>query len=140
MFYNLTKKNCIKKGGIEVKKTVVFIYLLIFIISTIIIVKQIRKSKKQESFITMIFATGSSLIFAASSDWIDKILVAIGVITKYDNAAELGGSFNWSYFILGCVLLLVGILMFSFNKRKLYVININGYTSKRLGKRKEFGI
>ena len=78
----------------------------------------------------MVFSTGISLVFTSSSDWIDKMLVGVGVVTKYENAIELGGDFNWAYFILGCILIFIGIIMFCFNKRKLYVLNINAYTSK----------
>lgn len=106
--------------------------IIILLVTLFIIIKQTKENKKQESFVTIIFSTGVSLIFTSSSDWLDKVLVGIGVITKYDNAIELGGTFNWAYFILGCILIFIGILMFCFNKRKLYVLNINAYTSKRL--------
>lgn len=106
--------------------------IIIALVSGIIIINQIKNYKKQESFVTMVFSTGISLVFTSSSDCIDKMLVGVGVVTKYENAIELGGDFNWAYFILGCILIFIGIIMFCFNKRKLYVLNINAYTSKRL--------
>ena len=57
--------------------------IIIALVSGIIIINQIKNYKKQESFLTMVFSTGISLVFTSSSDWIDKMLVGVGVVTKY---------------------------------------------------------
>lgn len=114
-------------------KTIIIIILSIIVaISLVVVVKQRKNNKKQESYATMVFGVGVSIVLTASSDWLDKVLIGIGVITKYKNPNELGGTFNWAFFILGSVLIIISILIFLYSKKKFYTLNINAYTSRRL--------
>lgn len=116
----------------DIKTLIIIILTVIIIIAGVIIYKQIKSNKNKESFITMICTSGLSLMLVSSSNWLDKLLIGVGVITKYDEAIKLGGTFNWAYFIVGCILVTTSIFMYLFSKNKLYVLNINGYSSKKL--------
>lgn len=116
----------------DIKIVIIILLSVIIITALIVIFMQIKNNKKQESYATMIFGVGLSVTLTASSNWLDKLLIGVGVITKYDNAIKLGGDFNWAYFILGCVLMIISIFIYLYSKKKFYVININAYTSRRL--------
>ncbi len=116
----------------DIKTIIIIILSIIVAISLVVIIKQRKNNKKQESYATMVFGVGVSIVLTASSDWLDKVLIGIGVITKYKNPNELGGTFNWAFFVLGSALIIISILIFLYSKKKFYVLNINGYTSRRL--------
>lgn len=116
----------------DIKTIIIILLSIITAISLVVIFNQIKNNRKQESYATMVFGTGISVALAASSDWIDKFLVGIGVIAKYENPVELGGSFNWAFFILGCILISISIFIYLYSKKKFYVLNINAYTSRRI--------
>jgi len=116
----------------ETKTIVIIILIIVILISLTVIVNQRKNNKKQESYATMVFGAGMSVALAASSDWLDKVLVGIGVITKYDNPNALGGTFNWAFFALGCILMIISITIYLYSKKKFYVLNINAYTSRKL--------
>lgn len=116
----------------DIKNIIIFLLLIIIVIGGFFLYKQIKSNKKQESFTTTVLTLGFSLITMSSSDWMDKGLVAIGVITKYDDAMKLGGDFNWAYFIVGFILIIVGLFMWLYSKKRLYILNINAYSSKKL--------
>lgn len=111
---------------------VVILLILIIFIGGIIAIQKIKNSKKEEGFSTLLFTAGMSLIMSASSSTLDKVLVAIGVISKYENASTLGGDFNFWYFGIGVFLIIVSIWINLYSKKKLYILNINGYMPKRI--------
>ena len=116
----------------DIKDIIIIALVLTVCIGGYFSYKQFRKNKREDSLATILFANGIMLIISSSSSFIDKILVGIGVISKYDNAASLAGEFNIFYFILGCVLILLSIVLSLYSRKKLYLLNINGYTSMRV--------
>ena len=114
-------------------KTVISISLsAVLVLGIIVTVRQIIKNKKQESYASMVFTTGVAIVLESTSNIFDKFLIAIGLFAKYDNPVVLAGDFNWAFFILGCALIIISILIFLYSKKKFYVLNINAYTSRRL--------
>lgn len=109
----------------------IFLILIVFV-GGIVAFFKIRNSKKEEGFSTILFTAGMSLIMSASSGTLDKILVGIGIITKYENTSTLGGSFNFCYFGVGVALIIVSICINLYSKKKLYILNINGYMPRRI--------
>lgn len=116
----------------DIKIILITILSIIVAISLVVIFNQRKNNKKQESYATMVFGAGLSVSLTASSDWLDKVLVGIGVMAKYESPNELGGTFNWAFFILGCALIIISIAIYLYSKKKFYVLNINAYTSRRL--------
>jgi hypothetical protein len=116
----------------SVNPIIIAVLILILLLGVILAFLSFRKSKKEEGYSVLLFTSGMSLTMSSSSSTLDKILVGIGIITKYENASALGGDFNFWYFALGVVLIAISILMFVNAKRKLYILNINAYMPKRI--------
>ena len=114
----------------DVKVIIIVVLLLIVCIGGYLSIKQFIKNNRENSFATVLFSNGMLLIVSSSSSF-DKVLVGVGVIAQYDNAVSLAGEFNMFYFILGCALILLSVAMHLYS-RKLYVLNINGYSNMRL--------
>lgn len=116
------------------------IFILIFsvcacisiIIGVVLAVNKFYKNKKEEGFAMLLFSTGMSLILSASPGNLNDFLVLIAVVTKYRDAQALAGTFNYFYFILGVVLLVISVWLHIYVKKKIYVLNINGYMPKKL--------
>lgn len=110
----------------------IIIAILIAIIGFIVSFSKFKNSKKEEGFSTMLFTSGMSLITSSSSGLFDKILVGIGIVTKYENTSSLEGDFNLWYFGLGVILILLWVWINLNFKRRQYILNINGYMPKRI--------
>lgn len=111
---------------------IMLLILILLILGIIVAVIKFKSSKKDEGYSALLFSYGMMLIMSASSSTTDKILVAIGVITKYENAQSLEGSFNFWYFGLGIALISISVLIYLNSKKKLYILNINAYIPMRI--------
>lgn len=106
--------------------------IIIIAVGIIFAIRKFRKSKKEEGFASLLFTTGITLILTSAPATLDKFLVFIGIITKYENAQILAGTFNYYYFFTGIFLVGVSIWLNIYSKKKIYVLNINGYMVKKL--------
>jgi len=111
---------------------VLSIIIIIVLIGGIVAFLKIRSRKTEEGFTAILFTAGMSLIMSASSGVLDKVLVGIGIIANYQNNSMLEGDFNFWYFGLGVFLIIVSIWMYLYSKKKLYILNINGYMPKKI--------
>lgn len=116
----------------DMKVIIIIALLLIICIGGYVSYKQFKKNKKENSFATVLFSNGMLLIVSSSSSFFDKVLVGVGVIVQYDNAVSLAGEFNKFYFGLGCALILLSVALHLYSRKKLYVLNINGYSNMRV--------
>ena len=116
----------------DVKVIIIIVLLLIVCLGGYLAIKQFIKNNRENSFATLLFSNGMLLIVSSSSSFFDKVLVGIGVIAQYDNAVSLAGEFNIFYFVLGCALILLAIAMHLYSRKKLYVLNINGYSNMKV--------
>lgn len=114
------------------KVIIIIILSLIIIVGIIVTVYKFIKNKKEDSFSSLLFTSGLGLVTAASSNNIDKALVALGVAKNYENASKLGGDFNIYYFCLGTFLIVISIVMFWGARNKLCILNINAYSHKKI--------
>lgn len=108
------------------------IIILIILIGGIVAIAKFKGSKKEEGFSAILFTSGMSLVTSAQSGLLDKSVVIIGVLTDYKDAKSLDGDFNYWYFGLGIFLIFVSIWMNLNLKKKLYILNINGYIPRKI--------
>lgn len=111
---------------------IVIVATVIVVIGIIFAVIKFKSNKKEEGFAGILFSNGITLILASAPETIDKLLVLVGILTKYENAETFAGDFNYYYFIVGILLVGLSIYLNIYSKKKIYVLNINGYMSKRL--------
>lgn len=116
----------------DVKTIIIGVLLLIICIGGYFSYRQFRKNNRENSFATVLFSNGMLLIVSSSSSFFDKVLVGVGVMAQYDNAVSLAGEFNKFYFGLGCVLILLAVALRLYSRKRLYVLNINGYSTMRV--------
>jgi hypothetical protein len=116
----------------DMKVIIIIALLLIICIGGYVSYKQFKKNKKENSFATVLFSNGMLLIVSSSISFFDKVLVGVAVIAQYDNAVSLAGEFNKFYFGLGCALILFSVALHLYSRKKLYVLNINGYSNMRV--------
>lgn len=114
------------------KKQIVALVILLICIGTYISIKKFLENKRENSFSTLLFTSGMSLVLSSTSDFWDKALIAIGIIAQYDNASLLVSEFNLFYFFLGSFLIFLAIILHFYSKKKLYVLNMNGYLKMRV--------
>lgn len=108
---------------------VMFVVGVIFLITGFI---NLRKRKKEEGFADILSAIGVMLISNSSPANIDKIILLIASLKGCDNVDEFSISFNYYYFFIGLVLVLISEFLKQYSKKRIYVLNINGYVYKRL--------
>ena len=111
---------------------IVIVATVIVVIGILFAVIKFKSNKKEEGFAGILFSNGITLILASAPETIDKLLVLVGILTKYENAETFAGDFNYYYFIVGILLVGLSIYLNIYSKKKIYVLNINGYMSKRL--------
>lgn len=116
----------------DTKVIVIIVLAAIVLVGGFFAYRQFKNNKRDSSFATILFSSGMLLITSASSSALDKILVALGIIVKYENPTSLEGDFNIFYFVFGCILVVLAIGLWLYGKKKLYVLNINGYSRMRL--------
>ena len=114
------------------EKISIIVGIIIVVAGVIFAIRKFRKSKKEEGFASLLFTTGITLILTSTPATVDKFLVFIGIITKYENAQILAGTFNYYYFFTGILLVGMSIWLNIYSKKKIYVLNINGYMVKKL--------
>ena len=106
--------------------------IILAFVGIIFAIIKFRKSKKEEGFASLLFSTGIMLILSAEPTTIDKILLFIAITTKSENIQILAGTFNNYYFFTGIFLVVMSIWLNIYSKKKIYVLNINGYMVKKL--------
>lgn len=111
---------------------VLLIIIILTISALIIIYLKLKKQKKDEAIGYTVLFMGANLITASSPGLIDAITVIIGMLIEYEQTPQLGGSINWAYFILGTILLLLGIYLVVHVKKKTYILNINAYVKRNI--------
>lgn len=116
----------------DIKIIIIVILLIVILLGGIYAFNKFKKNKKEESFSALLFTSGLTLVVSSSSSFFDKILVGMGVLLKYSKPIELEGDFNIYYFCLGTTLIIISIIMNIYIKKKLYVLNINGYSNKKI--------
>ena len=109
-----------------------YILIAIIIIGIIFILIQYLKGKKEQSFTTMILTIGITLVNRASGDWQDTLVKIIAIIYKRDDVNLITEGFNLYYFILGSFLITLAIVFKFHSKRKVCVLNINGYMRRKI--------
>ena len=118
--------------GLKGEKKMNYILIAIILIGIIYNIIQFVKGKKEQSFIGMMFATGLTILNQASGDWQDTMVKIIAIICKRTDINQFTGEFNIYYFFFGAILMIIAII-FKFNsKRKVCVLNINGYMKQRI--------
>lgn len=88
--------------------------------------------KKNQSFVGTMFTTGASLISLASGNWQDTLIKVLAIIKNRNDINELVDDFNLYYFFLGVFLITVAIILSFYSKKKVCVLNINGYMRQRI--------
>lgn len=109
-----------------------YILVAIIICGALYIGFKFINGKKEQSFLGTVFTAGLSLISLASGNWQDTILKIVAIINNRNDINELVEDFNLFYFFFGAFLIIVAIILYFYSKRKIYVLNINGYMRQRI--------
>lgn len=109
-----------------------FILIAIVICGTIYVGFKFINGKKNESFVGTVFTAGASFISIASGDWQDTLVKIVAIINNRNDINELVEDFNLYYFFFGVFLTIVAIILNCYSKRKVCVLNINGYMRQRI--------
>ena len=109
-------------------------YLLIAIIicGVLYIGFKFINGQKNESFVGTIFTAGGSFISLASGNWQDTLVKIVAIINNRNDINELVENFNLYYFFFGAFLIIVAIILRLYSKRKVCVLNINGYMRQKI--------
>ena len=106
--------------------------VLVIIFFIIVAIKKFTENKKGEGVGYILLDFGMGLITGAVPGKFDSILVLVGIIEHMENPSEVGGSFNWPYFISGLFFICFGVYLIVHVKKRTYILNINAYTSRNI--------
>ena len=109
-----------------------YILIAIIICGTIYIGFKFIKGKKEQSFIATILTAGIGFLSQASGNWQDTLVKIVAIINNRNDINELVEDFNLYYFFLGIFLIIVTVILNFYSKRKVCVLNINGYMRQRI--------
>lgn len=104
---------------------VITVVILCVIIGSIVIAKN-KTNKKAETMNMAIFTLGATLMTSASESLSDKVLVLIAIVIDKKDVPLVKGGTDYIQLFLGLLLIIIGIIMRQMEKRKLYLLNING--------------
>ncbi|HBG8471718.1 TPA: SAVED domain-containing protein [Clostridioides difficile] len=106
--------------------------IIVIIIGIIFTVLKFKKSKKEEGVASLLFTTGITLITSSTPATIDKCLDLLCNMTKLNNTVSSTDGFNYPYFVVGVILVGISIFQYIHIKKKIYILNINGYMHKKI--------
>ena len=109
-----------------------FILIAVIICGTIYVGFKFINGKKNKSFVGTVFTAGASFISLASGNWQDTLVKVLAIIKNRNDINELVEDFNLYYFFLGVFLIIIAIILGFYSKRKVCVLNINGYMRQRI--------
>lgn len=108
-----------------------FVAIIITVIGILLFIFKYIKGKTEQSFISIIFTAGLTMVSLSSENWQDT-LVKIVAIINHRNDIDKIISFNKYYFFFGIFFMLIAIGLYFYSKRKVCVLNINGYVRKKI--------
>lgn len=109
-----------------------YILVSIMIFGVLYIGLKFIRGKKEQSFIGTILMAGIGFISQATGNWQDTLVKIVAIINNRNDINELIEDFNLYYFFLGSLLIIVAIVLNFYSKRKVCVLNINGYMRQRI--------
>lgn len=113
--------------------TIVTLLVLVFVV-----VWNLLNNKKENGFASVLLTTGIGLIVGSFGTFIDKIIQIISIVKSSNSAqdtmkisAQMSAP-NILELIVGCVLTGFGVFFLVYIKKKIYILNINGYYDRRI--------
>lgn len=105
---------------------------IIIIIFVLLMLWKIFKKKDENISNIAFFTLGSTLILNAGGDKLDWMLKCIAITKNREYAFEMTQDFKWQYFILGIILIIISIWLTCYKRKKVKILNINGYFKRNL--------
>lgn len=90
------------------------------------------KGKKEQGFIGTILTIGVGIFNQASGNWQDTLIKIIAIICKRKDINGLTEEFNLYYFFFGAFLIITAIILNLYSRKKVCVLNINGYLNQKI--------
>lgn len=118
--------------GLKGEKEMNYIFVGIILLGIIYILVKFIKGKKEQGFIAMIFTTGIAILNQASGNWQDTLVKIIAIIWQRTDINELTEEFNLYYFFFGAFLIITAIILNLCSRKKVCVLNINGYLNQKI--------
>ena len=118
--------------GLKGEKQMNYIFVGIILLGIIYILVKFIKGKKEQGFIAMIFTTGVAILNQASGNWQDTLVKIIAIIWQRTDINELTEEFNLYYFFFGAFLIITAIILNLCSRKKVCVLNINGYLNQKI--------
>lgn len=109
-----------------------YIFIGIILLGIIYILVKFIKGKKEQSFIAVVFTAGIAILNQASGNWQDTLVKIIAIICKRTDINGLTEEFNLYYFFFGAILIMVAIILNFYSRKKVCVLNINGYLNQKI--------
>lgn len=109
-----------------------YILVAIIICGVLYIGLKFIRGKKEQSSIGTILMAGIGFISQATGNWQDTLVKIVAIINNRNDINELVEDFNLYYFFLGIFLIIVAVVLNFYSKRKVCVLNINGYMRQRI--------
>lgn len=109
-----------------------YIFIGIILLGMTYILVKFIKGKKEKSFMAMIFTAGVAILNQASGNWQDTLVKIIAIIWKRTDINGLTEEFNLYYFFFGAFLIIISIILNVCLRKKVCVLNINGYLNQKI--------
>ncbi|WCK57138.1 SAVED domain-containing protein (plasmid) [Aneurinibacillus sp. Ricciae_BoGa-3] len=108
------------------------------IIALVLFFKGFLNNKQEQGFARALIASGLGLVAGSFGSTLNEVIQAIAIIknskTAQDsiNITNEMSQTNYPELVTGIILVLGGVYFLQYVKKKLYILNINGYEDKRI--------
>lgn len=122
----------------------VFISIIVLLIGIILSVKSLLKRKSEEGTLQLLVTASITLITSSFPDFWSNMVAIIALLKNQPNIAEDSLDFNYFTFIVGIIILIFCLIIYTKTSQKIKILNINGYKKYNienyLNKKKEIYI
>lgn len=105
----------------------IYISVILFAIGIITLFKSFSNNKNEEGMLKLLVTTGLGLITSSSPDLWSNILAMVALVKNQPIIANNSIEFNYYTFFVGIAILVVSLIIYIKEKRKMNILNINGY-------------